>query len=147
MATRAQQDPGVASVLARRQDERARKGQGYVTFAVTMLIVVGILNCIGGIAAANESEFFAGKAGFMVGDLQSLGWAVLLLGIVQILCGVGVRARSFAAVWVAVICTGGNLLVQMLLVQAQPLWSIAIAVVDVVILHALIAYAEPATDT
>jgi hypothetical protein len=136
----------VASVLARRPDERSRQGQGYVTFAVTMLIVVGIVNCIGGIAAASDSKFYAGAARFLVGDLQSLGWAVLGLGIVQILCGVGVWARSFAAVWIAVICTGANLVVQLLLVQTQPLWSIAVAAVDILILHGLMAYAEPETD-
>jgi hypothetical protein len=145
MTTRTPEAPLTPGVLARGGDRRATD-ERWVTFAVTMLAVAGTLNCIGGIAAAGDSHFFAGAARYMVGDLSSLGWVVLLLGIVQVLAAVGVRARSFAAVWIGVICAAANLVVQLLMIQAQPFWSLAIGAVDVLVIHALTAYAEPETD-
>jgi hypothetical protein len=117
--------------------------QGWITFSVVMLMVIGVSNIIGGIAAIGDSKFFPGTAKYLVGDLHTLGWFVLLLGVVQVLAGFGVRMQSFAAVWIGVASAGLNLTAQLLFLPAQPLWSLAIAALDAAILFGLVTYANP----
>ena len=117
---------------------------GWVVFSATMLGVIGVSNCIGGIGAISSSKFFTGGAQYLIGDLKGLGWVVLILGIVQVLAAIGVaRTDSFAAVWIGVASTGVNLAAQLLFLPAQPLWSIAIAAVDAAVLFGLVTYAQP----
>jgi hypothetical protein len=117
-------------------------GRGSLTFAGTMLIVVGAANLIGGIAAVSDSKFFAGSANYMVGDLESLGWVVLVVGAVQLIAGAGIFSRAFWAVWLGVVSAGVNAIGQLLLLPAQPLWSVAIFAIDVVVMNALITHGD-----
>jgi hypothetical protein len=132
--TRAPGDPVVSS------------GKNWVTFALVMLVIAGVVNCIGGIAAIGDSRFFAGSAKYIVGDLESLGWVVLGIGVVQLLAAVGIWAHSWPAVWLGVVAAGVNAIAQLLLLPAQPLWSLGIFAIDVVVLYALITYAEPESE-
>jgi hypothetical protein len=116
--------------------------QGWITFSAVMLTVIGISNIIGGIAAIGDSKFFPGTAKYLVGDLHTLGWFVLILGVAQVLAGFGARAGSFAAVWIGVASAGLNLAGQLLFLPAQPLWSLGIAAVDAAIIFGLITYAN-----
>jgi hypothetical protein len=118
--------------------------RGWVLFSATMLGLIGVSNCIGGIGAISTSKFFTGAGQYLIGDLKGLGWVVLILGVVQVLAAIGVaRTDSFAAVWIGVASTGVNLAAQLLFVQAQPLWSLAIIAVDAAVLFGLITYAQP----
>jgi hypothetical protein len=81
-------------------------------------------------------------AKYLVGDLHTLGWFVLILGVAQVLAGFGARAGSFAAVWIGVASAGLNLAGQLLFLPAQPLWSLGIAAVDAAIIFGLITYAN-----
>ena len=115
---------------------------GWVVFSAAMLLVIS--NSIGGIAAIGSSKFFNGAGQYLVGDLESLGWIVLIVGVVQVVAGIGVvRGRSFAAVWIGVASTGVNAAAQLLVLPAQPFWSLAIFAVDCAVLFGLIAYAQP----
>jgi hypothetical protein len=116
---------------------------GWVKFAGTMLLIIGAVNCIGGIAAIDGSRFFAGAASFITGDLESLGWVVLVVGLVQLLAGVGIWSKAFWSVWLGLLAAGVNAIAQLLFLPAQPFWSLAVFAIDVLVMHALIMYAEP----
>jgi hypothetical protein len=112
-------------------------------FAAGILLLAGAVNGIGGVAAVSGSAFFADRGNFLIGDVESLGWILLVLGVAQLLAGAGVWARNFAAVWVGVLCTAVNLVGHLLFLPARPLWSLAIAALDVLVLHALITHVSP----
>lgn len=133
-----------AAAVPRRRDVQYKDphGEGWITFSVVMLMVIGVSNIIGGIAAISDSKFFPGGAKYLVGDLHAFGWFILVIGIVQVCAGLGVRMRSFAAIWIGVASAGLNLAGQLLFLPAQPFWSLTIAAIDAAILFGLVTYAN-----
>jgi hypothetical protein len=117
-----------------------REGYGMVIFAAVLLAVVGCLNLIDGIVAIAKSHYFVGNAHYVVGDLRSWGWTVLILGALQLLLAAGVVAGNQAARWTAVVLIGLNAIAQMIYLPSYPLWSLLIIALDVVALWGLCAY-------
>ena len=89
-------------------------GGGWVAFASVMLALVGALNLIDGIAAVADSKFFTANATFVLSDLNTLGWALIVIGSVQALTAIGVWMRTTGARWIGVAFAALNALVQLL---------------------------------
>jgi hypothetical protein len=117
-----------------------RPGAGWVAFAATMLFIVGVLNVIYGIAAIDNSKFFVHNAKYVFSDLHTWGWIVLILGVVQLFSGLGIWAGNQAARWAGILVAGLSAIAQLLFLPSQPLASLAIFAIDVVILYGLLAY-------
>jgi hypothetical protein len=64
------------------------RGYGWVMFA-RVLVMLGTLNFIEGVAAIGNSHFFAGNTHYIAGSLNTWGWFVLLIGCVELLVGLG----------------------------------------------------------
>src|SRR5437764_9979019 len=79
------------------------RGLGWIAFAGTMLMLVGTVNVIYGIAAIGNAHFYAGHSAYVFGSLNTWGWVALLLGITQGLAGLGLFARNQFARWLGVI--------------------------------------------
>ena len=56
--------------------------------------MVGTLNVIDGIAAISNSTFFTENARYVISDLNTFGWIVLILGSVQVLAAFGIWAKT-----------------------------------------------------
>jgi uncharacterized membrane protein HdeD (DUF308 family) len=125
-----------------RQSTGASHGESYwmIVFASVLLWVVGFFNVIDGTAAVARSSVFIGNARYVVGDLRTWGWVALILGVLQILAGLGVLAGNQLARWFAVAVIGLNTIGQMYFIPAYPVWSLMIIAVDVVALWGLCAY-------
>jgi hypothetical protein len=76
----------------------------------------------------------------VVGNLRAWGWATMILGVLQVLAGIGVMAGNQLARWCAVVVLALNAIDQMFFVPAYPFWSLTIIAVDVVALWGLLAY-------
>ena len=50
------------------------RGYGWVVFAGVLLLMVGTLNFIEGIAAIGNSHFFANNTHYIIGSLKTWGW-------------------------------------------------------------------------
>ena len=118
------------------------QGQGWVKFAGIMLLIAGAINVIGGIAALSDDSFFDTNASHIIGDLNSLGWVLLVAGAFQLIAGVGIWGGSVPAVWIGILSAGVNAVGQMLFFPAHPYWSLAIFAIDVAVLYGLLTYAE-----
>jgi hypothetical protein len=129
----------MTSATARRA-RHAREGSGLVIFAAVLLLVVGCFNLIDGIVAIARSHVFAGNAHYVIGDLRSWGWTMLILGALQLLVAAGVVAGNQAARWTAVALIGLNAIAQMMFLPSYPFWSLMIIALDVVALWGLCAY-------
>lgn len=112
-------------------------GYGWVVFAGTMLTLVGILNVIYGIAAIDDSTFFVNDAKYVISDLNTWGWVVLLTGAAQILTAFGVWARNTVATWAGIAFACLNGIGVLLMLPAYPLLSISLFAVDVLIVYGL----------
>jgi hypothetical protein len=120
--------------------DRLDAGGGWLTFAGILLMIVGIMNFIGGIAAIDDANFWVGDARFMFSDLNTYGWVITILGSVQVLVALGIWARNSFARWMGVLFASLNAIAQLLMIQAYPFWSLAVFSLDILIIYGLITY-------
>ena len=110
----------------------------WIAFAGVMMIILGALDVIWGIAAiANDEVVVVGGHGVMILDITTWGWIQLILGAVIALTGLGLLAGNTAARWAGVGLVGLNALVQVVWFSAAPLWALLIIALDVVIIYQL----------
>lgn len=121
-------------------DYEARRGDGWMTFAGVMLLVVGTLNFIGGIAAIDNANFYVANANYVFSSLNTWGWIILITGGVQVLAGLGIFVRNQLARWLGVGFASLNMLAQFFFFPSQPLWSLALIALDTLIIYGLVAY-------
>ena len=119
------------------------RGAGRVVFAAIMLLIVGFLNVIYGIGALDDANYFANDTRFILTNLNTLGWVLIILGIVQLTAGyslmsgnaygrvLGIIAGSLGAIG-ALFSIGG----------ANPWWSLVIFALCIYIVHGIIVFGE-----
>ena len=120
-------------------DER---GYGWVMFAGTLLLILGTLNFIEGIAAIGNSHFFMNNTHYIAGSLNTWGWVVLCVGVVEWCVGLGVFVKNQFSRWVGVIVLGLNAIVQLMMIPAYPFWSLSIFTLDILAIYGLVAYGQ-----
>ena len=118
-------------------DER---GLGWVMFAGTLLLIVGTMNCIGGIAAIGNSSFFVHNTHYVVGSLNTWGWIMLCVGGVQLLVALGVFVKNQFARWTGVVVLALAAIASLLFIPAYPFWALSLFTLDILALYGLIAY-------
>ena len=124
-------------------DER---GYGWVAFAGVLLLIVGTINTIEGIAAIGNAHFFVHNTHYVFGSLNTWGWIVLCIGVIQLLVGLGVFAKNQFARWTGVGILSLNAIAQLLMMPAYPFWSLAIFALDILAIYGLIAYGKHIAD-
>ncbi len=121
------------------EDER---GYGWVVFAGTLLLMLGTLNFIEGLAAIGNAHFFVANTHYIAGSLNTWGWVVLCIGVVEWAVGCGVFVKNQFSRWVGVFILGLNAIVQLMMIPAYPFWSLSIFTLDILALYGLIAYGQ-----
>ncbi|HET8953508.1 MAG TPA: hypothetical protein VFN44_23500 [Solirubrobacteraceae bacterium] len=116
------------------------EGAGWVLFAGIMIMMVGVLNIIWGIAAIDKASFFVQDAKFVISDLQTWGWIVLILGALQLLAAFSIWAGGGYGRWFGIATATFNAIAALLSIPAYPFWALAIFAVDILIVYALAAY-------
>jgi hypothetical protein len=116
------------------------KGGGWIVFAASMLGLAGTWNSIQGILAIADSRVFVGEQTFVFSNLQTWGWIIMILGILQLFAAFGVVSGSEWARWFGIACAGVNAIGQLLFLPAYPLWAITMFAVDLLIIYALAVY-------
>lgn len=118
-------------------DER---GDGWVSFAGVLLLMLGTLNFTEGIAAIANSSFFVHNTHYVFGSLNTWGWVVLCIGVTEWIVGLGVFVRSQLARWTGVVVLSLNAIAQLLMMPAYPFWALSILTLDMLAIYGLIAY-------
>lgn len=114
---------------------------GWVTFAGVALVVAGVLNVLQGLVALNQEALYAG-ADLIFGDRTAIGTTWLVIGAVEIATGALVlRGRVFGQ-FLGVMVAGLNGFWHFLFIGADPARSIAIMVVDGLIIYALTVHGD-----
>jgi hypothetical protein len=112
-------------------------------FAATLLLIVGTLNILYGIGALDDANIFVNDQRFILTNLNTLGWVLIILGLIQLTGGfslmagntygrvIGIIAGSLGAIG-ALLSVGGN----------YPWWSLGIFALCIYVVHGLIVYGE-----
>ena len=115
-------------------------GYGLVTFAGVMLMIVAVLNTLYGIAAIDGANFFAGDARYVFGDLNTWGWFLLALGVLQFFAALAIWRGTSWGRWFGVACASLNAILQTLWIPAYPVLAMTILALDIAVIYGLLAY-------
>ena len=119
------------------------RGAGRAMFAAFLLLIVGTINIIYGIGALDDANIFVNDTRFVLDNLSTLGWVLIILGVIQLTGGlsllagntygrvVGIIGGSLGAIG-ALLSIGGN----------YPWWSLAVFALCVYVVHGLIVFGE-----
>ena len=116
-------------------------GVGWVTFSAVMLGVAGVWNAIDGILAIADSRVYTDHATLVFSSLNTWGWIVLILGILQLLAAGALVGGSELARWFGISVAGLNAIGQLLFVPVYPWWALAMFTLDILIIYGLAVYA------
>lgn len=108
---------------------------GWVTFAGVMLLIAGVLNVIYGIAAIGDSSFFINDTKYIFSNLNTWGWIILILGVLQVFAAFSLWSGSLYGRIVGIGAAGISAIAALLAIPAYPFWSLAIFALDIVIIH------------
>jgi hypothetical protein len=119
------------------------RGAGRAAFAAILLLIVGTLNVIYGIGALDGANIFVGDRRFILSDLNTLGWVLIGLGLIQFVGGLSLMAGNTYGRVIGII--GGSLgAVGALLSvgEGNPWWSLAIFALCVYVVHGISVLGE-----
>jgi hypothetical protein len=116
------------------------RGGGWILFAASMLGLAGSWNTIQGILAIADSRVFVGEQKFVFSDLQTWGWIVLILGVLQLLAAFGIVGGREGATWFGIGVAAVNAIGQLFFLPAFPFWALTMFAVDILIIYALAVY-------
>src|SRR3954452_14560101 len=117
------------------------RGAGRVAFAGFLLLIAGTLNIIYGIGALDDWNIFHNDNSYIFTNLNTMGWVLIVLGIIQLTGGfsllagntwgrvVGIVGASLGAIG-ALLSIGG----------AYPWWSLGIFFLSVYVVHGIFIY-------
>jgi hypothetical protein len=119
----------------------SRWATGLTLFAAALMVVVGVLHALAGIAAVFEDTVYVTTPEYVYSfDLTAWGWIHLLVGVVVLVAGFGVmRGQTWARV-VGIVLACVSLIANFLFIPYFPIWSLIIIALDVAVIWALATY-------
>ena len=129
--------------------EGSERLTGWTAFAGVVMIVIGFLDGLYGLAALLNDTVITGAGGgqgVIIWDFTTWGWVHLIIGAILILTALGLfAAASWARVLAIIICVIGAI-AQIGLITAFPLWSILLIVLYVLVIWNLTVYGLTTSD-
>lgn len=115
---------------------------GWVVFAGVILMISGIFSAIQGLVAVigPDSYYVVTEGSLWLFDVAGWGWWNLIIGVLLVLTAVALFAGQTWARIVAVVLAVLSAVGQLLLIPAQPWWSLIVIAIDVLIIYALIVH-------
>jgi hypothetical protein len=119
------------------------RGAGRAIFAAVLLLIAGTLNIVYGIGAVDNANIFTNDKRFIFSDLNTMGWVLIVLGVIQLTGGfslmagntygrvLGIAGASLGAIG-ALLSIGGS----------NPWWSLAIFALCVYIIQGILVLGE-----
>ncbi len=116
-------------------------GWGY--FASLMMMMLGGFQAIAGLVAIFKDDFYVVTSHSLVAfNYTTWGWIDLVMGIVIFLAGVALLSGAMWARVIATVLAALSLFANMGFMDAYPLWSILMIVVDVLVIYALTVHGD-----
>jgi hypothetical protein len=119
------------------------RGTGRATFAAILLLIAGTINVVYGIGALDGANIFVNEKRFILDDLNTMGWVLIILGAIQLTGGfsllagntygrvIGIIGASLGAIG-ALFSIGG----------ANPWWSLAVFFLCIWVVYGIVILGE-----
>ena len=133
-------DQGVATPTRTRDTGDGVEGGGWLLFASIMLAIAGALNIVWGIAAIGNSKFFTHNATYILSDLNTWGWIVLIIGVLELCAVYSIMVGGQYGRWVGIVVAGINSIAALMSIPAYPFWGLCLFGIDLLIIYGLAAY-------
>ena len=119
------------------------RGTGRVAFAGVLLLTAGTLNILYGLGALDGAKIFVGDDRYILTNLDTLGWVLIILGLIQLTGGVSlVSGRTYGRFIGILAGTLGAVGALLSIGGAYPWWSLGIFVLCVYVVHGIMVYGE-----
>jgi hypothetical protein len=119
------------------------RGAGRAIFAAVLLLIAGTLNIIYGIGALDNANIFTDERRFVFTDLNTMGWVLIVLGVIQLVGGFSLGAgNTFGRVIGIIGASLGAIAALLSIGGAYPWWSLGIFFLCVYIVHGILIYGE-----
>ena len=119
------------------------RGVGRAFLAATLLILAGSINIIYGIGALDGANIFADEKRYILTDLNTLGWVLIVLGVVQILGGLSLYMGNTYGRVIGIVGAGLGAIGALLSIgDSNPWWSLAVFLLCIYIMHGIVLYGD-----
>jgi len=119
------------------------RGTGRVVFAAIALLIVGTLNIIYGIGALDGANLFVNDTRYVLTNLNTLGWVLVVLGVIQLTGGFSLMAGNTYGRVIGIIAGSLGAIGALLSIGGRyPWWSLAVFALCVAVVHGIIVYGE-----
>jgi hypothetical protein len=124
------------------QAERARPvsmwAAGFVVFAGSIMLIVGVFHAIQGLVAIFNDDFYVVARNYTFDlDTTAYGWIHLILGVLVAFAGWGVFTGAAWARAAGMILAILSAIVNFFFIPYYPVWAITIIALDIAIIWAL----------
>ena len=119
------------------------RGTGRVVFTATLLLIAGTLNILYGIGALDGANIFTDDRRYILSDLNTLGWVLIVLGLIQLVGGFSLMAGNAFGRFIGILgATLGAIGALLSIGGAYPWWSLAIFFLCIYIIHGIFVYGD-----
>jgi hypothetical protein len=129
-----------------RDTDDGVEGSGWLLFASIMIAIAGALNIVWGIAAISKSKFFTQNATYILSDLNTWGWIVLIIGVLELFAAYSIMVGGQYGRWLGIVVASINSIAALLSIPAYPLWALCLFGIDLLIIYGLAAYGGQRKD-
>jgi uncharacterized membrane protein len=114
---------------------------GWIVFAGVMMIISGSLNALYGVVAAVNDDWvgWTNRENALL-DVSQWGWVHIVVGLIVLLCGIGLFSGNILARTVAVIIASISLVSNFFFIPVYPLWALTVITIDALVIWALTAH-------
>jgi hypothetical protein len=124
------------------------RGTGRVVFAAFLLVIAGTTNIIYGFGALDEANVFVNDTRLIFDDLNTLGWVLIIVGLLQLTGGFSLMAGNVYGRVIGIVAgTLGALAALISIGGAYPWWSVAVFALCVYVVHGIVVYGEEEART
>ncbi len=145
--------PPISSVDPQKQGAaRARSDvgsawTGWIAFAGTIMVMLGIFHAIQGLVALFNSDYYVASDRLIVHvNYTGWGWVQLIAGIIVAVAGVCVFLGQLWARAVGVILAMISAIINVGFLTAVPLWSAMMIALDITVILALTVHGSETKD-
>ena len=111
---------------------------GGITFAATVLTIIGVFQVIAGLVAIFDDGFYVVTENYAFDlDASAWGWIHLILGIVLVVTGWGLFTRAPWAGVTAIFLAMLSAVVNFFFIPYYPFWSLLIIALDIWVIWSL----------